>query len=205
QLIKSSISGRTKDDVSGPAYLRLRWAFPAWSRLAEVPPSEIEALIADVTHASEKAKRLGEAVRLILERTGSLRLDFLSDLPVEQALAWLEALPGVGRKVACAVLNFSTLKRPVMVVDTHVWRVAKRLGLASAKASPAMVSEAIMGMAPTSWTDADFYEFHWLLKCLGRAHCQHEATRCGACPLRTLCPSVRPHIRAVLNLVPTPD
>lgn len=197
QLIKSCISARTRDEVSLVAYLRLRRAFPAWSRLAEVPVEDIESLIGEVTHARDKAERLGLMVRTILSRTGALRLDFLADLPIEEAVDWLQGLPGVGRHAACAALCFSTLMRPVMVVDTHAWRVARRLGIAPATGTADAASMAITAAAPASWTASDFREFHWLLKALGRAACQHDVIRCGGCPLRDACPSAKTHLRPV--------
>ncbi|HEX8231768.1 MAG TPA: endonuclease III [Caulobacteraceae bacterium] len=190
QLVRSSLGSRTRDEVSWPAYQRLRRAFPAWSRLAETPPEEVEALIADVTFAREKAERLGQTIAMILLRTGALRLDFLTDAPVEDAVAWLQRLPGVGYKVACAVLNFSTLHRRVMVVDTHVWRVARRLGLVSPRASAEAVSRAIMSLAPRWWTAEDYYDLHQLMKGLSQTLCRHDVTYCQHCPLAEVCPRI---------------
>jgi endonuclease-3 len=186
QLVKSLISARTYDEVSWPAYLRLKARYRPWERLIAAPPGEIQAVLAPVTFADIKAGWLPEALSRIAER-GSLSLDFLADLPLEAAMSWLRTLPGVGDKVAAAVLNFSTLRRPVMVVDTHVWRVARRIGLAPRNADPEGVARAIMDAAPASWSADAFFDLHWLLKRLGQTLCQDHRTRCGGCPVAALC------------------
>ena len=188
QLVRSCLGSRTRDEVSWATYWRLRLAFPAWSRLAETPPEKIKALIIDVTFAREKAERLPRAIAMILQRTGALRLDFLAEQSVEEAVSWLRKLPGVGYKVACAVLNFSTLQRPVMVVDTHVWRVSLRLGLASPFANAEAVSRAIMSLAPRWWTAKDYNELHQRMKALGQDLCRHDVAICQSCPLTQVCP-----------------
>ena len=199
QLVAAMISSRTRDEVSWPAYQRLKALFRSWDALAEAEPEAVGQAIAHVTHAEIKAGWLPEALRRIVVRTGSLSLDFLADMPVDEAMAWLQALPGVGDKTAAATLNFSTLRRPVMVVETHVWRVARRIGLAPRNAEPAAVRETIMAGAPTGWDADDFFELHWLLKRLGQTLCQDQRTRCGACPVAVLCAARGQAARAPLR------
>lgn len=188
QLIKSMISSRTYDEISWPAYVRLKDVFRAWENLAQASPAEIETAIGQVTHAQIKAGWLPDALQRIVALRGDLSLDFLAQTPVEEAMAWLQKhLPGVGDKVAAAVLNFSTLRRPAMVVDTHVWRVARRIGLAGRNAEPQAVRHAIMEAAPPDWGADDYFDLHWLLKRLGQHLCQHNHTRCGACPVAGMC------------------
>jgi endonuclease-3 len=188
QLIKSMISSRTYDEVSWSAFLRLRARYQPWEMLIEASPAEIEATLAPVTHAELKAAWLPEALSRLKASRGELSLDFLAEPSVEEAIAWQRRhLPGVGDKVAAAVLNFSTLRRPAMVVDTHVWRVARRIGLAPRNAEPEGVRTAIMDAAPAGWTDEDFFDLHWLLKRLGQTLCMDSRTRCGACPAAALC------------------
>ena len=186
QLFKALISGRTHDDVSWPTYLRLKARYRPWERLIEAPPGEIQAIIAPVAFAEIKAGWLPEALSRIAAR-GSLSLDFLAQMPVEEAMAWLRTLPGVGDKAAASVLNFSTLARQAMVVDTHVWRVARRIGLAGRNADPETVRHAVMDSVPGDWAANDFFDLHWLLKRLGQTLCQDHRTRCGACPVASLC------------------
>jgi len=190
QLVKAVISTRTYDAVSWAAFGRLKAAFGAWGELATAEPKTIEAILGDVTFADQKARQLPILFRLIEHRTGGVSLDFLAELSVEQAMAWLEDLPGVGRQIAAAVLNFSRLNKPVMVVDTHVHRVIRRLGLVGRSAEPAQSHEALMVLAPAATTAEDFYELHWLIKGLGQSLCTDKPPACGRCPLNALCPRV---------------
>jgi endonuclease-3 len=190
QLVKALISTRTYDAVSWAAFGRLRAAYPDWRELAAAEPKAVEAIIADTTFADQKARQLPILFRLIEHRTGDVSLDFLADMPVDQAMAWLEDLPGVGRQIAAAVLNFSTLNKRAMVVDTHVHRVTRRLGLVGRSAEPAQSYEALMAMAPHGWTSESFYELHWLMKGLGQSLCTDSPPACGRCPLNSLCPRV---------------
>ena len=188
QLIKAMISARTYDEVAWPAFRRLKARFQPWEALIGASPSEIEAVLAPVSYAEMKAGWLSEAMARLAAERGELSLDFLAGIPVEEATTWLRrSLPGVGGKVAAAVLNFSTLRRRTMVVDTHVWRVARRIGLAPPNAEPEAVRAAIMDAAPGAWGDEDFFDLHWLLKRLGQTLCMDNRTRCGACPVSALC------------------
>ncbi|HEX4181026.1 MAG TPA: endonuclease III [Caulobacteraceae bacterium] len=190
QLIHSLLSARTLDAVSGEAFVRLREAFKDWSELIEAAPKKIEAAIAETTFADRKARQLPILARVIQVRTGGLDLDFLGDRPVEEAMAWLQSLPGVGIKSAAATLNFSRLNGRALVVDTHVHRGAKRLGMVGRASEPAQAYETLMTLVPQAWNAADLYELHWLLKGLGQSICGESAPRCGMCPLKAICPRV---------------
>lgn len=186
QLVKSLISSRTRDAVSEAAYHALNRRFGRASAIAAADPVEVEAVIADVTFADVKARRLVEALRAIQLERPDLDLSFLRDRPLADALAWLEMLPGVGRKTAAAVLNFTALDRPVLAADGHVARVLARLGLGVA--DPVTASERVTAAA-THWNAADFRALHVHLKRLGQTLCRPEAPRCAACPLRPDCPT----------------
>jgi endonuclease-3 len=190
QLVKALISTRTYDAVSWAAFGRLKAAYPDWRALAGAEPGAVEAIIVDAAFADQKARQLPILFRLVAHRTGGVSLDFLADLAVDQALAWLEDLPGVGRQIASAVLNFSTLNKRAMVVDTQVHRVARRLGLVGRSAEPAQAQAALMAVAPHGWTAESFYELHWLMKGLGQSVCTDSPPACGRCPLNALCPRV---------------
>ncbi|MDO5528073.1 MAG: endonuclease, partial [Paracoccus sp. (in: a-proteobacteria)] len=112
QLIKSMISARTRDEISLRAYLNLRAAYPNLAGLAAAPAPQIEALIADVTFADVKARRVKAALGTIAASRPDFDLGFLRARGVRGALAWLERLPGVGRKASASTLNFSTLNMP---------------------------------------------------------------------------------------------
>lgn len=191
QLVRSIVSARTQDAVSDLVLARLRERFPSWSRLADARPEEVLPVVRPATFAEDKAERLPRALRLLRARAGSLRLDALADLPVDDALAWLQDLPGVGQKTAASVLNFSTLDRRVMVVDGHVRRTARRLGLAGPEACAGQVREAVTAAAPDDWEGADFVRLHRLLKRLGQTCCGPAVPDCAACPLADGCPDLK--------------
>jgi len=188
QLIKSLISGRTRDPVSLAAYHRLRDRFGSARGIAIAPLPLIEATIAEVTFADSKARWLAAALRRIGREHPDFALDFLGTVPLDDALAWLERLPGVGRKVAAATLNASTLGRPVFIVDSHVLRVLRRLGFVGPAAEARTASEAVTAAMP-HWNGDDFLAFHIASKRLGQAACHAEAPACAGCPLRRDCPS----------------
>lgn len=186
QLAKAIISGRTYDTVSSAAFERLVLRYPNVDDLADAPVKDIEGVIADVTFAADKAVHLRAALRMIRAQAGQIALDFLSDWPIGLALRWLEALPGVGPKAAAAVLNFSSLRKRIFVVDTHVLRVLQRFGFVGPHAESEDAGDAIMAAADGFDTD-DVYELHWLVKDLGQQICTHGNPRCGECPLAARC------------------
>jgi endonuclease-3 len=187
QLINALISSRTKDEVSFPAFLRLRRHYKSWDQITRALPAEVQAIIHDVTHAEVKAVQLPEALRMIAARTGNLSLAFLADWPEEAALAWLEDLPGIGPRNAATVLNFSTLRRRTFSVNTHLLRVGKRLGLLPPAADYKLGRDVFMRLIPDDWNADDLYEFHWLMKLHGQRLCTNDAPPCSHCPLRDLC------------------
>lgn len=190
QLIKSMISGRTRDAVSQAAFDRLTAKFGSAARLAEAQPAAVERLIGDVTFAQDKARYVVSALRRLRREPAGFRLDSLAHRPLDEALAWLERLDGVGRKVSASTLNASTLALPVMIVDTHVLRVLRRLGAVPDHADYRATSEAVTAALP-AWTGRDFLELHIVMKRLGQLYCHHEAPHCAACPLRADCPTAR--------------
>lgn len=189
QLVMGIIGGRTLGADSLRAFKGLLVGFPSWEALRDGPGPAVEAAIRPVTYGEAKARHLQRALRLVTALRGRLDLDFLGDWPVEPALAWLERLPGVGRKVSAATLNFSTLRRPALVIDTHHLRVVARLRLVGPHATIATAYDHIVPRLPRSWDAADLDDHHQLLKRLGQRHCHAQAPSCGACPLRDLCPS----------------
>lgn len=187
QLIKSMISGRTKDEVSRQAYNKLVEHYPDYNALADAAPKDIQRIIARVTFSDAKATWVSQALRMIRARVGALDLEFLRDWPVELALVWLENLPGVGRKVSAATLNFSTLRRPALILDSHALRVLQRLNFVPPNADTETAFD-IMMPALAHWSTDDFSELHCLLKTLGQTQCTHYRAHCAACPLQSLCP-----------------
>jgi len=187
QLVKSIISARTRDAVSTAAYDRLVGSYGGPAALARATPAAVARTIGDVTFADIKAEHLVAALRRIAVTDDGFALGHLADLPLGDALAWLERLPGVARKVSASTLNASTLRRPVMIVDTHVLRILQRLGFVPANADYRAASDAVTEAMP-DWTGDDFLGFHIALKHLGQTACRWDIPDCAACPLAADCP-----------------
>ncbi|MDR6290340.1 endonuclease-3 [Inquilinus ginsengisoli] len=188
QLVRSMLGSKTRDEVSIRAFEQLHGRYPSWDALRQAAPQRIERAIWMVNHAARKAEQLPQALRMIVARSGGLALDFLADLEEEAAMRWLGDLPGVGPKIAASVLNFSTLRKRELVVDTHLLRVGERLGLLPAKPDYEAGHNGLMRLVPEGWTADELYELHRLIKSLGQTVCTVRAPACDRCPLQDLCP-----------------
>ena len=119
---------------------------------------------------------------------GEWSLDFLGTMPVRDARAWLEALPGVGPKTSAAVLSFSTLRRPALPVDSHHHRVAARTGLIPATLVVGPSHQMLAAQLPPDWDAQQVYDNHEVLMLHGQQCCFFQNPACGRCPLLDLCP-----------------
>ncbi|KPV46229.1 hypothetical protein SE17_43495, partial [Kouleothrix aurantiaca] len=119
ELIGTILSPSTTDINSGRAYQRLRAMYPRWEEVIDASEDEIYEAIKPAGLGRMKAPRIKQALREVLRRRGELRLDFLAEMPLDEAKRWLISLDGVGPKTAACVLLFS-LGRPALPVDTHV-------------------------------------------------------------------------------------
>ena len=182
ELVLTILSQNTSDTNSGRAFMRLRQRFPTWEAAMEAPAGELEAAIAVGGLAKQKAPRIKASLRAVYEARGSWDLDFLRGLPLDEAKAWLRALDGVGPKTAACVLMFA-LGRPALPVDTHVLRVAQRLGLVPPKATAERAHDILEAMLDPH----DVYPFHIMLIKHGRRLCRAQRPLCEACPLLDIC------------------
>ncbi|HEY4942749.1 MAG TPA: hypothetical protein VII56_15075 [Rhizomicrobium sp.] len=190
QLIASILASRTRDEVKRRAFARLRSRYGV-TVLAEADPKDVEARIAGVEFADKKAVDIVFALQRLKAISGDFSLEFLADWSTAEALRYLEAFHGVGRKIAAAVVNFSTLRKPALVCDTHILRVLGRLDFLPPHVKSAGPAYDLVMPSLGAWSAADLFEFHWLLKRLGQDVCEALRTNCRACPLETLCPKRR--------------
>ncbi|RMC36170.1 endonuclease III domain-containing protein [Paracoccus alkanivorans] len=189
QMVLAMVSIRTRDEISGAAFLRLARHCGHWEALAQMAPDAIEPLLHGVTHPERKANALPRALREIIDRRGALTLDFLAGWPVGAAIDWLENLHGVGPKISAATLNLSTLQRRVLVVDTAHWRAARCLGLIPERADPGHAARMLNHLAPDEWGAADMARHYALMKRLGKTCCVQASPR--SCPFFPLCATSR--------------
>ena len=127
---------------------------------------------------SRRRLHLKASLEQITERYGSLTLDFLAKYRTDKIRAWLEQFPGVGPKTSAAVVNFSTLRRRALCVDSHHLRVTQRLGL-TPRADAATTEERLMRLVPETWTAEMLDEHHQLIKQLGQTICTFAEPKCG--------------------------
>ena len=152
--------------------------------MAEVDVGDIAQAIKPGGLAQVKAPRIKRILEEISAERGSFDLDFLGGLPMDEARAWLRGLPGVGPKTAACVLLFS-LGKPAFPVDTHVYRIAKRLGLIDSRASAEKAHEILGAIVP----GGHIYQFHIHLIEHGRRVCKAQQPRCHGCVLLPGCPT----------------
>ncbi|MGD8463488.1 MAG: endonuclease III, partial [Anaerolineae bacterium] len=118
ELVSTILSQNTNDKNRDVAYERLRDRFPTWEAVRDAGVETVIEQIRPAGLANQKGPRIQNALRFITEERGELSLDFLADMPVDEAKDWLCSIKGVGPKTAAIVLLFS-LGRPAFPVDTH--------------------------------------------------------------------------------------
>jgi endonuclease III len=188
ELMYTVLSQNTADVNTVRSFNSLRERFGSWSAVRDAPVEEIERTIAHGGLAHTKAPR----IKLILEEledraggsTAEPSLVVIESMGDQEAIDYLTGLPGVGPKTAACVLMFS-LGRPVIPVDTHVHRVARRLGLIPAKLSAEAAHPLLTQMAGPG----NVYALHVNLVLHGRRICHARRPECERCPLAGICPS----------------
>lgn len=152
-------------------------AFPTVDRMAKARLKDVEKLVFKTGFYHNKAKNLIALSKALLERHQGRIPDTLEELV---------ALPGVGRKTANVVLAHLFDKAEGMVVDTHVIRLSKRLGLTK-HSDPAKIEQDLMKALPKE----QWIPFPHRLIQHGRAVCDARKPKCGECTLAKVCPSAR--------------
>jgi endonuclease-3 len=183
ELILTVLSQNTSDLNCERAYGAMRERYPRWEDVLAADPAELVEVLRPGGLANQKAPRIQAILAWLAASEQGLDLEWLSGLDPADAMSFLTALPGVGAKTASCVLLFS-LGVPVMPVDTHVHRIALRLGLIG----PRVTADAAHPLL-TALTPADrMLEAHLLLIEHGRRTCKARRPLCEQCVLLALCP-----------------
>ena len=182
ELVLTILSQNTSDRNSGRAFRLLKARYPHYQEVLEAPTQELYEVIKPAGLGNIKAPRIQAVLHEIIARRGSLDLDFLRAMPMAEARAWLTSLPGIGPKTAACVLCFSC-DMPALPVDTHVHRVAQRLGLIG----PKVGADAAHDLLEQAVAPEDVYGFHVNMILHGRQICYALRPECPRCPLADVC------------------
>ncbi|HEX5939986.1 MAG TPA: endonuclease III [Dehalococcoidia bacterium] len=183
ELVLTILSQHTSDTNSGRAFMRLKERFPAWEDVLKASESEIAEAIQVGGLAAQKAPRIKAALEEIVARNGDLTLENVRSMPVDKGRDWLISLNGVGPKTAACILLFA-FGKPALPVDTHVHRVAGRLGLIPELMTAEKAHIHLEALVPKKL----HYSFHISLIKHGRRICRAQRPFCPQCPLKSRCP-----------------
>jgi endonuclease III len=161
---------------------RLKLAAPNWEDVRTMPVNRLKRIIKDAGLSNQKAPRIKAILKKIHKDFGTLTLEPLRHMSTFRSEAYLKALPGVQAKTAKCVLMYS-LHRKVLPVDTHVLRVARRIGLTNQK----LISEKAHHQLELAVAPVDRYRFHVNAIAFGREVCLAKNPRCPTCPIRRMC------------------
>lgn len=181
-LISVMLSAQTTDAAVNRVTPELFSRWPTPYALAEASPAEVGATIRSIGFWRTKAQHCIEASQIIVA-------DYGGEVP--RTMDGLTSLPGVGRKTANIVLNKAFGKVEGIAVDTHVFRIATRLGLTHAKAPQAAEKDLLSLIPPDLWRDVNEQWIHF-----GREICSARSPKCSVCPAAAICPSAMPDGRA---------
>jgi endonuclease III len=183
ELVFILLSQMTTSPSFNRVYDRVKEAYATWEPFLAMSLDEVKAVIKDAGLSGQKAPGLKAIFQKLKDDFGAVTLQPLENMTDQGAERYLTSLPRVGIKTAKCVLMYA-LGRQVLPVDTHVWRVTRRLGLVSDDVPYTKVHEALEAIVPP----AERYSIHVNGVAHGRAVCIALRPRCGSCPLKRICP-----------------
>jgi endonuclease-3 len=182
ELIRTVLSQNTSDKNSVPAFHALKRSFSSWDAVSRAGTSKVAGIIRHAGLANIKAARIKEVLVEVKRREGKISLARLGRMSSGEAIGYLESIKGVGPKTAACVLLFS-FGKAVMPVDTHIFRVAKRLGFIGYNID---IKEAHLALNLIIPGDL-IYKFHLCIIEHGRRTCKAVRPSCEACVLYDMC------------------
>ena len=185
ELVFIILSAQTESYLYKETFENLKSAFQPWERLLYTSEEEIANLIRRGGLARKKAAQIKGAFCKIVADKEYLSLSFLQNQSDADVMQYLTALPGIGVKSASCIMMYS-LARKVFPVDTHAWRVSRRLGVAPSVPKPTDVQERELERSiPASLR----YRLHVNMVSHGQQTCTTYWPKCGECVLTDICPS----------------
>ena len=177
-LVAVMLSAQTTDAAVNKATPALFHKASTPKDMSNLKVEEIAQCIRTLNYYLTKAKNLKAMSAILLQK---------HDGQVPKTREELESLPGVGRKTANVVLNIA-FHQPTLAVDTHIHRVANRLGLCATK-TPLHTEQALLKIIPQEFL---MHAHHWLIL-HGRYTCKARTPLCKQCPFNTVCPFIQVH------------
>jgi endonuclease III len=186
ELVTTLLSHSTTDANQERAFRALRERYPGWDDVRRAPVAEVAETVRVAGLAPQKAPRIQRALDEIADDPRGDDLEWLGGVPLEEAMAFLTSLDGVGPKTAACVMCFS-FDAHVVPADTHVHRIALRTHVVPPRATAAAAQERLSRWVPEGMA----YATHMRLIRHGRQVCVARRPRCGECVLLPLCPTGR--------------
>jgi len=181
-LVMTILSQNTSDTNSLRAFALLKSRFCSYEEILSAPEEAVADSIRTGGLAEMKARRIKETLARIKQDAGSISLGFLAGMKNEDAMAYLLSLPGVGPKTASVVLLFA-FAMPFLPVDTHVYRLTRRLGLLGGDVRPEKAQAILERIVPSD----KYLSLHLNLIRHGRLVCRARAPRHEQCGLKSCC------------------
>ncbi len=183
ELVLTMLSANTNDVNSGRAFDALKERFGQdWDAVRTASLDAIKQAIRVAGMYNQKAPNIVATLEQIRADRGNYDLSFLNDLPIEAAMDYLMALPGVGHKTASIVMLFC-FQREAFPVDTHIQRISQRVGIGSRRSTPAQLKKRWEALLPAQY----YYPLHINFIAHGRTICDARAPQCERCPLAPIC------------------
>jgi endonuclease-3 len=181
-LIKIILSQATSDTNSHRTFAALKKRFPTWDKALRARTSTIAETIRSGGLANQKAAVIKDVLRQIKEQHAAIDLGFLHELSPEEAVTYLSQFRGIGPKTIACTLLFACRKE-VFPLDTHIFRILRRVGLIPQKCTDARAHQIMSRIVPPG----KFYSFHVNLIRHGRALCRPRDPSCERCPIVEYC------------------
>ena len=181
-LVKIILSQATSDTNSARTFAALKKRYPTWEKAANARTSTLAATIREGGLSNQKAAVIKELLLQIRRQHGTFELGFLHDLPVEAAKEYLSGFRGIGPKSVACTLLFAC-GHDIFPLDTHIFRVLRRVGLIPLRGSDAEAHRIMDSIVPKG----KFYSFHVNLIRHGRAICKPREPHCERCPIIEYC------------------
>lgn len=182
ELVMTILSQHTNDINMVRAFQSLKESYPTWDDVLHAPQDELAQVIRSSGMFNLKAKRIQTTLQEIQSRVGKLDISHLDSMDMEKAKEWLTSLHGVGPKTAAIVLLFS-FGKSTLPVDTHVWRVTKRLGLIGQNVSRERAQTCLEHIVSKECIPS----LNNNLVRHGREICKSLKPRCEICFLNNIC------------------